>query len=68
MSERIFVFKRSAKNEGDRPWLIAIPESKILTMETQLGSENCCLIVNGYSTTSSFNSLISAIGERVSIE
>jgi hypothetical protein len=65
--ERIFVFKRKLKDEN-RPYLIAIPESKINILETQDGSQNVYLKINNIVVDASFNDLISKLGERVDID
>ena len=65
MNKRIFVFYKKTTNKMDRPYMVAIPENEIKRIESQFGSQNCYLIVNGYEVEGSFNSLIEALGERV---
>lgn len=69
MSDRVFVFRKKHKNEPYwRAELIAIPESKIQTIESQRGSENCYLVVNGIEMhQGSFDDLLKHFSERIDI-
>ncbi len=64
MKNKIFVFKQNTYN-GGRDYLLAIPENHIHTIQSQSGSENCYLKVNGIEVQGSFEKLIEMLGERV---
>ena len=64
MKNKIFVFKETAYN-GGRDYLLAIPEDHIHSIQTQKGSENCYLKVNGVEVYGSFEKLIEMLGKRV---
>lgn len=68
MAERVFVFQidQSAK-DSSRPRLIAFPESKILTIESQRGSENCYLMINGHQVVGSFDAFVKSFGKRMNV-
>jgi len=70
MTERVFVF---TENESDmkgktRPFMYALRESEIKWVQTQRGSQNCYLIVNGYEVNGSFDDLVNLLGERVDVK
>ena len=67
MKNKIFVFKETTYN-GGRDYLLAIPEDHIHSIQTQKGSENCYLKVNGVEVHGSFEKLIEMLGERVDIK
>jgi len=67
MNERVFVFKERPR-DNTRPILHAFRESEIKTVVSQLGSENCFLVVNGVETESSFADFVAQLGERVDIK
>ncbi len=62
LPSRIFVFERVGER---RPRLLAFPEHEIKTIESQRGSENAYLLVNGVEVQGSFDVLIDALGTRV---
>jgi len=64
MKNKIFVFKQNTYN-GGRDYLLAIPEDQINSIQSQKGSENCYLKVNGVEVHGSFEKLIDILGERV---
>jgi hypothetical protein len=64
--ERVFVFKQKV-SDSTRPLLYAFRESEIKTIESQWGSQNCYLVINGINVEGSFDSFISALGTRVDI-
>lgn len=64
---KIFVFKQTNYN-GGRDYLLAIPENHIGAIQSQKGSENCYLKVNGIEVQGSFEKLIEMLGERVDIK
>ena len=68
MAERVFVFKERLRENNTRPLLHAFRESEIKTVVSQLGSENCFLVVNGVETESSFADFVAQLGERVDIK
>ena len=63
--KRIFAFKKKNYNSGKRDSLYAVPEDLIQSIESQKGSENCHLIVNGIQVQGSFDELLKTLGERV---
>lgn len=69
--DRVFVFREShdfmTRNKRSRPLLYAFRESEIKTINSQLGSENCYLIVNGIEVEGSFDDLVKTLGERINI-
>ena len=64
---RIFVFKEN-RPLVNRDLLLAIPEDQIHSIQSQKGSENCYLKVNGVEVHGSFEKLIDILGERVDIK
>ena len=64
MKNKIFVFKETTYNDG-RDYFLAIPQDHIHSIQTQKGSENCYLKVNGVEVYGSFEKLIEMLGERV---
>jgi hypothetical protein len=72
MSERIFVFReterRMKRNDRERPLMFAIPESQIVSIQSQFGSQNCYLEVNGIDVVGSFDDFVKQLGERVDIK
>lgn len=64
---RIFVFKEN-RPLVNRDLLLAIPEDQINSIQSQKGSENCYLKVNGVEVHGSFEKLIDILGERVDIK
>ena len=65
LPSRIFVFERVDPAGERRPRLLAFPEHEIKTIESQRGSENAYLLVNGVKVQGSFIDLIDALGTRV---
>jgi len=65
LPSRIFVFERVGPSGERRPRLLAFPEHEIKTIESQRGSENAYLLVNGVKVQGSFIDLIDALGTRV---
>jgi len=67
MSERIFVFTEVLPpgSNTSRPMLHAFRESDIKHLETQRGSQNCYLKVNGLSVEGSFEQLVEMLGTPV---
>lgn len=72
MIERVFVFQESPdskKSAGrNRALKYAIPESKIVEIRSQYGSENCYLVINGIEVYGSFDDFVKLLGERVNFE
>ena len=72
MTERVFVFteaESSMKNRMvSRPFMYALRESEIKWVQTQRGSQNCYLVVNGHEVNGSFDDLVSLLGERIDIK
>jgi hypothetical protein len=70
MRERVFVFTEIESNmKGKtRPFMYAFRESEIKWAQTQRGSQNCYLIVNGHEVNGSFDDFVSLLGERVDIK
>lgn len=64
MNKKIFVFEQTTYN-GGRNYLLAIPEDHIHTIQSQSGSENCYLKVNGVEVHGSFEKLIDILGKKV---
>jgi len=71
MTERVFVFTEELtdkqRKDYARPRLWAIPESKIVSVESQRGSQNCYLVVNGIRVEGSFDKFVTTLGLRVDI-
>lgn len=69
MTKRVFVFTEDQSNDKstNRPLLWAIPEDQIEVVQSQSGSQNCYLVVNGRRVQGSFDKLVAALGERVDI-
>lgn len=71
MRERVFVFEveLSTKERENyvRPRIFALRESEIQTVESQCGSQNCYLVVNGTRVCGSFDWLVKELGERVDV-
>lgn len=67
MIERVFVFKQKPSEPHSRPLLYALRESEIKTIESQWGSQNCYLVVNGKDVEGSFDDFVRALGTRVDI-
>lgn len=69
MIDRVFVFKQKVPNSYNkqRPLLYAFKESEIKTIESQQGSQNCYLAINGLEVEGSFDDFIRALGTRVDI-
>lgn len=67
MIDRVFVFKQKTTESHSRPILYAFRESEIKTIESQWGSQNCYLVINGKNVEGSFDDFISALGTRVDI-
>jgi len=65
--DKIFVFTQINRTGNSRPYLLAIPEKKINSIESQMGSENVYLKVNGIEVEGSFNYLVSFFGDRMDI-
>ena len=72
--QRVFVFttqpsedwkNRPIEDWKSRPMLYAFPEDQIHSIQSQKGSENCYLKVNGIEVKGSFEKLIEMLGERV---
>lgn len=65
--QRVFVFTTTQPSEDwkSRPMLYAFPEDQIHSIQSQKGSENCYLKVNGIEVKGSFQKLIEMLGERV---
>ena len=70
MTERVFVFteSESSMKNRTRPFMHAFRESEIKWVQTQRGSQNCYLIVNGHEVNGSFDDLVSLLGERIDIK
>lgn len=71
----VFVFteKMDTQNgyktvSSKRPKTFAIPEDKIKLIETQHGSNNCYLKVNGIEVEGSFDSFVLLLGRRIDIK
>lgn len=68
MNERIFVFQAAHEmSSNKRSILYAFPESEIKTIQSQFGSENCYLVVNGIEVKGSFDDFVKTLGQRVDI-
>jgi hypothetical protein len=63
--KRIFVFYEKAHSKYERPKILALPEDQIQIIESQAGSENVYLKVNGVEVQGSFENLIAILGEKV---
>jgi hypothetical protein len=48
--------------------MYAFRESEIKWVQTQRGSQNCYLIVNGHEVNGSFDDFVSLLGERVDVK
>jgi hypothetical protein len=72
MTQRVFVFteaKSSVESRtGTRPFMYAFRESEIKSVHSQLGSQNCYLVVNNLEVSGSFDDLVSLLGERIDIK
>ena len=73
MSDKyVFVFTEKTDNQnktvGKRPKMFAIPKDKIELVETQWGSHNCYLKVNGIEVEGSFDSFVLLLGQRIDIK
>lgn len=70
--ERIFVFReterRANANQRQRTLMYAFAESKITSIESQWGSQNCYLVINGIEVEGSFDVFIELLGLRVDIK
>jgi len=66
MAKRVFVFREKCK-DNVRPILFAIPEDQIFSLESQWGSQNCYLKVNGILVQGSFDEVVSELGERIDV-
>lgn len=67
MIDRVFVFKQKTAESYSRPLLYAFRESEIKTIESQTGSQNCYLVINGKNVEGSFDDFVSTLGTRVDI-
>lgn len=67
MTKRVFVFEQPVTTKGERPQLIAFPEDKIQFFESQRGSENCFLSINGLTVVGSFDDLVKQLGTRIDL-
>jgi hypothetical protein len=65
---RVFVFTEKTQSLSGRPYIMAIPEDQITSVETQWGSQNIFLKVNGREVKGSFDNFINLLGERVDFE
>lgn len=64
--QRVFVFTTQPSEDWkSRPMLYAFPEDQIHSIQSQKGSENCYLKVNGIEVKGSFEKLIEMLGKRV---
>jgi hypothetical protein len=70
MTERVFVFTEaeSSMKNRTRPFIYAFPESEIKWVQTQRGSQNCYLVVNGHEVDGSFDELVNLLGLRIDIK
>ena len=70
MNERVFVFTESERSMKDRtrPFMYAFRESEIKEIQTQRGSQNCYLVVNGHEVNGSFDDLVNLLGERIDVK
>ena len=70
--ERVFVFReterRANANQRQRTLMYAFAESKITSIESQWGSQNCYLVINGIEVEGSFDVFIELFGLRVDIK
>jgi hypothetical protein len=70
--ERVFVFReterRANDNQRQRTLMYAFCESKITSIESQWGSQNCYLVVNGIEVQGSFDELVELLGQRVNMK
>jgi len=57
---KIFEFK-TIERKGARPHLIAFPADKIKKIESQIGSENVFLKINGIEVNGSYETLLTEI-------
>lgn len=64
--KRVFVF-REKPEIGQRPYLHAIPEDRIVSLESIYGSHNCYLKVNGIEVQGSFDEMVAELGERIDV-
>jgi hypothetical protein len=65
MANRIFVFKGIHPGLAGRHYLHAFPENAINSVETQIGSENVRLVINGIEVIGSFDKFVKQLGERI---
>lgn len=63
---RIFQFKLPRK-DGFQHYILAIPEDKIQTIETQWGSHNVYCKVNGIEVDCSYEALINTLGNVIKV-
>lgn len=62
---RFFVFTEKTRDPRARPYMFALREDQITLLETQHGSHNVYLKVNGREVEGSFEDLLGQLGERV---
>lgn len=67
MNEQVFVFKVKNK-DNSRPYLYAVPSSKIEMIESRYGSQNVYLVINGVEVEGSFDEFLKLFGDRVDYE
>lgn len=67
MTERVFVFTEE-RGDKQRPYMYAFRESEINIVKSQLGSQNCFLVVNGIQVQGSFDDFVAMLGERVDVK
>jgi hypothetical protein len=67
MNDNVFVFKLRRRNANDRYRLWAVPRHAIQTIETQMGSQNVYLLVNGVEVEGSFDEFIKQLGTRIDV-
>lgn len=64
--KRVFVFMEK-RETGQRPYMHAIPEDRIVSLETIYGSQNVYLKVNGIEVQGSFDEMVAELGERIDV-
>jgi len=65
---RFFVFTEKKRDSQTRPFMFALREDQITLLETQSGSHNVYLKVNGRAVEGSFEELLDQLGQRVDFE
>jgi len=68
MADKIIKFTARSKSKGERPYVYAIPLSKIDRLKTQAGSHNVYCQINGIETNCSFEDLLKLFDEVIELK